>query len=119
MYNVTERLRALRERAGLSMEEVARTCGYRRASSYQYYEDGKLFTRRYIPLELAEKLSIAFIGRGQPPIQEDEVLALAGLKLATDSEWEDLGRQLRNVPIADRETIIASLEAMLRIAKRK
>jgi phage repressor protein C with HTH and peptisase S24 domain len=71
------RLRALRERSGLSMAELAKGLGFRGASSYQRYEDPALFTKKYLPLDLTEKLVQAFSGRGKPPITETEIMALA------------------------------------------
>ena len=75
--SVAERLKAIRERSGRSMAAVAKAVGYSGASSYQRYEDDATFTKKYIPLDLAEKLAQALVGRGKPPITEAEVLALA------------------------------------------
>lgn len=72
------RIKALRERAGLSMADLARALGFRGASSYQRYEDPVLFTKPYVPLDMAEKLTAALAGRGIPPISRVEVMALAG-----------------------------------------
>ena len=72
------RIKALRERAGLSMADLARALGFRGASSYQRYEDPVLFTKPYVPLDMAEKLTAALAGRGTPPISRVEVMALAG-----------------------------------------
>jgi phage repressor protein C with HTH and peptisase S24 domain len=72
------RIKALRERAGLSMADLARALGFRGASSYQRYEDPVLFTKPYVPLDIAEKLTAALAGRGVPPISRVEVMALAG-----------------------------------------
>lgn len=102
----------------MTMAEVAKACGLRGQSSYQRYEDSNMYKRQYIPLELAEKLARAFSGRGSPPIQENEVLALAGLKRASNDEWEELGRQLRMLPAKDRADIVSSIEAMLRLVKK-
>lgn len=77
--HVTEALKGLRERAGLSMERLARACGYKGASSYQRYEDPALYHREFLPQELAVRLAEALAGRGDPPISRDEVLALAGI----------------------------------------
>lgn len=76
--SVTEKLRALRLRSGLSMEQAARRAGWRRASSWQRYEDDELFTRPYLPREIGEKVARALVGLGSPPIPEQEVMELTG-----------------------------------------
>lgn len=45
---VTETLKALRERAGLSMAEMAKLLGYKGASSYQRYEDSETYNEGYL-----------------------------------------------------------------------
>lgn len=85
---VTESLKALRERAGLSMERLARSCGYRGASSYQRYEDAALYRRSWLPLPVVVKLAEVLTGLGEPPITRDEVLALAGLRETAGIEPE-------------------------------
>lgn len=75
---VATKLKIVRERSGLSMAEVAKSLGFRGASSYQRYEDASLFTKKYLPLDLTEKLARALVGRGVPPITAAEIMALAG-----------------------------------------
>lgn len=78
---VTERLKALRVRAGASMALAAKALGYKTASSYQHYEDPTKFTRPYLPREMIEKLLPLFVGRaidGETPVTADEVWALGG-----------------------------------------
>lgn len=77
---VTARLRALRSRAGLSMQQMADAWGLGRASSYQRYEDPNLFKDRDLPLEMVEKAAPLLVGRGELPITAYEVLGLAGLR---------------------------------------
>jgi len=60
------------------MAAVARALEFRGASSYQRYEDPHIFTKKYLPVDLAEKLARAIAGRGAPPITREEVMALAG-----------------------------------------
>ncbi|MEI2388052.1 S24 family peptidase [Breoghania sp. JC706] len=70
----SEKLTTLRERAGLSMKALAQLMGYQNASSIQRY-----FSPSYdkpIPLNLIEKLIPALVGKGHPPIEQYEVLAL-------------------------------------------
>jgi phage repressor protein C with HTH and peptisase S24 domain len=79
---VTERLKALRRRAGVSMAEAAVACGHRTPSGYQHYEDPKKFTRPYLPREMIEKLLPIFIGRsakGEHPIAEADLWELGGM----------------------------------------
>lgn len=73
---VTERFRDLRERAGLSMDELARRMGYKGASSIQRYENPDDYKKSYIGPDLAAKLQRALVGKGSPPIEATEVWAL-------------------------------------------
>lgn len=75
---VTAKFRALRERAGLSMDELAQAMGYSRASSIQRYEDPALYKKEFISPELALKMMKPLVGKGTPPVTAAEVYALAG-----------------------------------------
>lgn len=77
MFSVTLQMRKLRERAGLSMDEMARALGYARASSIQRYENENEFSKDYFSVNLTQKIAKALIGRGNPPIMADEVWALS------------------------------------------
>jgi transcriptional regulator with XRE-family HTH domain len=92
---VCRRLAALRNRAGLSMAAVAKALGMANASSYQRYEDPAIFTKKYLPLELAERLAEVLGGYGDPPIQVAEVMALAGV--TSDDPAEQRRHRLRLV----------------------
>lgn len=73
-------LTKLRERAGLSMEEMARLAGYKYASGVQRYENPDQYTKLYFPLDLTRKFAKALVGRGDPKITADEVFSeLAGV----------------------------------------
>jgi transcriptional regulator with XRE-family HTH domain len=74
---IATRLKELRERAGLSMAEMARLLGLKGASSYQRYEDPSTFKRKYLPREKVDLL-IQLVGRGSPPITIVEIETLAG-----------------------------------------
>jgi len=76
---VTDRLKTLRERAGLSMDRLARACGYKGASSYQRYENEAVYTKPWLPLPVVAAIADVLTGLGDPPITRDEVLALAGI----------------------------------------
>jgi phage repressor protein C with HTH and peptisase S24 domain len=80
--SVTDRLKALRERAGLSMDRLAHACGYKGASSYQRYENAAMYGKPWLPLPLVARLADALTGLGDPPIARDEVLALSGIREA-------------------------------------
>jgi SOS-response transcriptional repressor LexA len=77
--DVTERLRELRKRAGLSQELIAKKVGLKGQSSYQRYENTADFQKAYLPTEFVEKLIPVLQGRGIPPIELAEILALSGL----------------------------------------
>ncbi len=72
-------LKRLRERSGLSVREVASAID-RPASTYASYEDK--YRKPYLPLELAKQLEAVLVGRGEPPITSNDVLALAGVTRA-------------------------------------
>ena len=64
-------LKALRERAGLSMREVAESLGWA-LTRYQHYEDR--YRRRFLPIELMRHMAALFAQKGVDP---RAVLALA------------------------------------------
>ncbi len=77
--SIPQQLKALRERSGLSMAQMAKALGYRGASSYQRYEDPSLFTKSNLHLPLVRALADVLVGKGSPPIRREEVLMLAGI----------------------------------------
>lgn len=80
---VTEELKKLRERAGLSMQAVAKLMGLAGGSSYQRYENPVEFTKEALPQHIVRALISALVGKGDPPIAREEVLRLSGFhKLA-------------------------------------
>jgi phage repressor protein C with HTH and peptisase S24 domain len=90
--HVTQRLRALRERSGLSMAEVAREIGFKAQSSYQRYEDDTLYRRDWLDPELVEKLRKTLVGKGDPAITNDDISALSHPALSRDF-LENSGRR--------------------------
>jgi SOS-response transcriptional repressor LexA len=74
--SLTAKIRELRLRAGLTVAEAARRGGWAQASSYHRYEDQSRFTRKWLPMDVAERLSNAFVGLGNPQITTGEILAL-------------------------------------------
>lgn len=67
-----ERLLDLKERSGLSLANVARSGGYRNASSVQRYFDAA-YDADFLPTKLAQRLKEALVGFGDPPITEMDV----------------------------------------------
>jgi len=79
-FDIAARLKALRNRAGFSMDALSRELGMKGASSYQRYEHPKNYARKhYLPLELAIKVGQVFEGNGDPPVEYSEVMELAGV----------------------------------------
>ena len=75
--HVTARLKAYRDRAGLSMEAIAHRLGYKGGSSYQRYEDSDRIKKDYLPFDLVLKLAEALEGLGSPPLTRREILTLS------------------------------------------
>lgn len=73
------RLKALRERAGYSMDEIARAMGYKGASSYQRYETPDVRGQDYLPMDFVFRVAKVLVNRGDPPIRQHEVLRLSQL----------------------------------------
>jgi transcriptional regulator with XRE-family HTH domain len=96
---VTEKLRALRHRAGLSKRQLAIAAGWRGASSYQRYENADLYRRPHLPVDICQRIADALTGKGTPPITRVEVMALAG------SPPEDVRAQLGDA-VADLATAV-------------
>jgi hypothetical protein len=71
---VSRQLKQLRQRAGLSIREVAQALGMEHGSSYQHYEDR--FKKPLLPLELVMKLVPIF---GAGGVEAGELYALAGV----------------------------------------
>ena len=77
LFSAPTQMRELRERAGLSMDEMAKSLGVDGAAAIELYENEEKFSRDYFPIELTEKLARILIGLGKPSIRADEVWALA------------------------------------------
>lgn len=71
---VSRKLKQLRQRAGLSIREVAHALGMENGSSYQHYEDR--FRKPFLPLELTQRLVPIFAAKG---INAADLYALAGM----------------------------------------
>lgn len=99
--NVTKAVRALRERSGLSMEQAARAAGWRARSGWQRYEDEQLFTKRYLPVEIAERIARALVGRGNPQVTPEEIMALTGPRVLTYTNSGHGFRQVRVIGLVE------------------
>lgn len=77
-----ERLAELRKRSKLSVREVVQRLGYQSPSGYHRYEREDLQKDQPIPLDIVRRLMPHFIGRGQPPITADEMMALTDVQAA-------------------------------------
>lgn len=73
-FPAAHKLKQLRQRAGLSIREVAHALGMENGSSYQHYEDR--FRKPFLPLDLTQRLVPIFAEKG---IDADELYALAGV----------------------------------------
>lgn len=76
--SIAKRMRKLRERAGLTMQQLAKAMGYASASSIQRYETPALIKPGYLRRDFVAKLERAILGKGSPPIQRPEIWELAG-----------------------------------------
>lgn len=83
--HVTQRLKDIRQRAGLSMQELAKAMGYRNSSSYQRYEDPSLTRDDSLPIKFVQKLLPVVTGKGAPAISDREIMELVGPLLATST----------------------------------
>jgi len=72
-------LKALRERAGLTISEVATAVGFSGPSGWARYESADYYRKSHISVDLARKLEPLLVGRGNPPIAREEVWSLAGV----------------------------------------
>lgn len=99
------KLMALRARADMTLDAVAAEAGYSGRSSIQRY-----FHRDYdaerLPYEVGRKLTNALVGKGNPPISEEELLALSGIfgaqsltLIKTPRELERTAKLPNDIPI--------------------
>lgn len=71
-------LRDLRKRVGYSRDKLAAELGFSHGSALQRYESDE-YAGRYLDISMVRKLESLLVGRGEPRITKQEVLALAGL----------------------------------------
>ncbi|WP_176484833.1 S24 family peptidase [Sphingomonas ginsenosidimutans] len=89
---VTARLKALRERTGMTVRGLAEAL-HMPASSYAAYEDPKKFKKPLLPVPLTMKLADILVEKGAP---RELILGLAGISPSGDLMVEpaDLAEQL-------------------------
>lgn len=76
--SIANRMRKLRERTDLSIDQMAKEMGYASASSIQrYFDAGKLKTG-YLKRDFVAKVEKVLLGKGNPPITRPEIWELAG-----------------------------------------
>lgn len=96
---VTSRLKALREKANLTVRALAETLDMP-SSTYAAYEDPKKFKKSVLPLPLAAKLAEIFEERG---VSREAVLGLAGINSsgALEQTPEDMADRLDAVMLPE------------------
>jgi transcriptional regulator with XRE-family HTH domain len=110
------KLKALRVRSGLSVAEVAKGLGYKSPAGYHRYEREANMSpkKRYITVEMAEDLWRLYKGRGEPPITEEEIMALAGQRIPSKTRLEAL---LVDLTDDQRDMVFTALLALINSLK--
>lgn len=99
MNTIGERLTALRARSGLTLDQVAEAASYRGRSSVQKYFSSD-YNPPFLDRLVAGRLARALVGKGNPPIAESELLALAGdIPKLPEYNFKTLPRVERRVPV--------------------
>ncbi len=75
MKATSEKIRALRIRAGLSVRAAAAHAGMKSASNWQHYESPS-FLGTSLPADYTLRLAKVWPGLGEPPIKLEDVLEL-------------------------------------------
>ena len=76
--SIANRMRSLRERTGMSIDQMARAMGYASASSIQRYFDAGKLKQGYLKRDFVAKVEKVLLGKGSPPITRPEIWELAG-----------------------------------------
>lgn len=125
-----DKLAALRERSGLSMDELAREMGYKGQSSIQRYLS-PTYDKGFRP-EIAARFKAAFVGRGNPPIktmdmefldnwaetadgQTVDILSLLSSHLDTKGTSAGFEEQLADLGLHPRSSVASVLTRMKRL----
>jgi hypothetical protein len=92
-----EILRAILNRADLSVREFAIGAGYRHGSGVQRYIEPEFDGA--IKLDVAKRMADALEGKGEPPVSRGEVLALVGVDGVFEAEVNtELAPRYQNLP---------------------
>ena len=76
--SIANRMRRLRERTDLSIDDMAKAMGYAGASSIQRYFDAGKLKAGYLKRDFVAKVEKVLLGKGSPPITRPEIWELAG-----------------------------------------
>jgi SOS-response transcriptional repressor LexA len=76
--SIANRMRNLRERTTLSIDDMAKAMGYAGASSIQRYFDAGKLKPGYLKRDFVAKVEKVLLGKGNPPITRPEIWELAG-----------------------------------------
>jgi phage repressor protein C with HTH and peptisase S24 domain len=76
--SIANRMRNLRERTNLSIDDMAVAMGYAGASSIQRYFDAGKLKQGYLKRDFVAKVEKVLLGKGTPPITRPEIWELAG-----------------------------------------
>jgi len=87
-----DRLAALRERSGLSMDDLAKEMGFKGQSSIQRYLS-PTYDKGFRP-ELVTRFKAAFVGRGDPPIKPSDMTFLDNWAETPSGETVDMSALL-------------------------
>lgn len=86
---VGNKLNELRARSGLTLGQIAGASDYRGRSSVQkFFNDS--YDPAFLDVTVAQRLARALVGRGAPPITEDELISLTGSGATSLERYEYL-----------------------------
>lgn len=115
-----KKLRALRKRAYMTMQNMADVLGMKK-SSYQHYEDA--YKKDYLPPDMAAKVTRALIARGVPESDARALTFVEPVAPSPEASLEgdtDLSHLLVDLPNLDTECVIrAALEVMSAIREHE
>lgn len=74
--SIRTELKNLRLRAGMSIREVASRLRVGGASTYSSYE--RTYKKSYLPPSMVTQLVKMYVGKGDPPIEREDVISLSG-----------------------------------------
>ncbi len=87
---IGSKLLALKARSGLSLPKIAKSGGYKNASSVQRYFDDA-YDPASLPGPVATRLIQALVGFGDPPIQRDDIIILTDVGFVLERKFSPEG----------------------------